>query len=142
MDNKEAYVEKLKKEVAQLKRKARLDQENIEGSLSQSPVYQTLHSKANKGVPLTEEEWHSIHILIIDVLPGFYQFISSKQYSLNTLEYRTCILFRLHVTALSVSNVLSVHPSYVTKLCKRILNVFFNCDGTSKDLSKKLSEIY
>ena len=137
---KEANVEDLKQKVALFQHKTGQVKQNAEQRLANSQTYKMLTKKANSGFCLNDREWSDLHKLVIETLPQFYRFISAKEYALGTKEYRTCILLRLHIPPLSISNILEVSPSYITKLSKQILKKLFNEDGTSKELVKRLTE--
>ena len=141
IDEKEKEVERLRSDIMRSHRFANQNQEKAERQLRESAIYTTLSKKSNIGSTLTEEEWHELNCLVMEVLPNFYQFISNRQYALNVNEYRACILFRLHIKSGSVSHLLEVVPSYVTKMSKQLLIKLFKSEGTSKDLGEKLSEI-
>ena len=138
---KETAAEKLKQELAAYQQNIGNEKDDSELRLANSQAYLMLTKKVSSGGRLSDEEWSDIHKLVIEVLPRFYSFISAKEHELIPKEYYTCILLRLHVPPVIVSNFLEVHPSYVTKLSKQILWKLFNKEGTSKDLSKLLSDI-
>ena len=79
--------------------------------------------------------------MVVETLPRFYQYIISNKYSLNQHEYQACLLFRLHVNALSVSNLLGVSPATITKVSKSILRKQFEKEGNSKDVMEMLSDL-
>lgn len=140
IQKKEEIVEQQQNEIAKYQHKEKLEKGNVESLFSKSAIHQLLEEKSNKGQLLTEDEWHEIHKLVIEILPGFYQFISSKQYALNISEYRTCILTRLHVKPSCISSLLDVSPSYISKIRPRIMKKLFCIDGSGKELDAALQE--
>ena len=79
-------------------------------------------------------------MLVIDIYPNFYKFISSKKLELNDNEFNTCILIRLGFTPKEISNMLGVSSSYITKIRTQMLKKFFDVEGKSKDFDEKLME--
>ena len=80
-------------------------------------------------------------MMVIEIFPRFYNFITSKQYALSINEYRACLLFRLHIKPVTISFMLGVSPSAVTKISKNLLSLLFNSEGVAKDLVEKLTKI-
>lgn len=141
IEEKENEVNRLHLSMKQFVHNKNQSAEQVEQRLQNSDIYKSLCRKADIGKPFSEAEWHELNRLVMEVIPEFYQFISNKRYALNVNEFRTCILFRIHIKAGGISNVLDVTPSYVTKMSKQLLVKLFESDGTSKDLIEKLLAI-
>ena len=139
--DKESVAERQRKELIRYQQKDTLTHENVESILNDSDVMKLLNEKSNKGQQLTEEEWSQIHQLVIQVLPGFYQFISTNKHALNISEYRTCILTRLHVKPSCISSLLDVSPSYISKIRPRLNETLFGIEGTGKDFDSRILDI-
>ena len=139
IEKKEKKMQQLIVEISGYHRRIDIkDKDVIENNLKKSTTYKSIQTKANQGKLLTEDDWHQIKILLAEILPDFYQFISTKHYYLSDKEYYICILLRLNFGALSISNMLGLSPSYITKISKQVLEKMFNCSGTSKNLQEKL----
>jgi flagellar biosynthesis GTPase FlhF len=141
IQEKEAVAEQQRQELTRYQHKETITQESVEGLLNESDVMGLLNEKSNKGQQLTEEEWRQIHQLVIKVLPGFYQFISTNKHALNQNEYRTCILTRLHIKPSCISSLLDVSPSYISKIRPRLVETLFGVEGTGKDFDARILEI-
>ena len=126
-------IEKYKERIGQQKLSA-------ESLLENSEVYMLLKKSADKAQILSDDDWHQTFMMIIEILPNFNKLISSKRSELNDNEFKTCILIRLHFTSKDVSNMLGVTQSYITKVCRSLMQKLFNEQGKSRDLSKKLKE--
>ena len=109
--------------------------------IGNSSIYSILHRKVLTGRLLTDEDWQQIHTIINEALPGFYHFISAKQFSLNDNEYRTCILIRLNVPPMAICNLIGVSEGYITKIRKHLLLVLFGTSGKAKDFYIEIKKI-
>ena len=139
---KESKLEELNDEIAKFHMPIRIiEKDSTEEKLKQTPTYQMLLAKADKGDILTNEDWHEVNRLVIAMLPEFYQLISSKSHNLSISEYRTTVLLRLHIKPKSVSCLLGCSPQYITKLSGQVLTKLFNVNGDSKKLAKIVSEL-
>lgn len=121
--------------------KARLGQQKdlSNEQLQNSEIYKQLEKSADKALKLSNEDWHQIYMMVIDILPNFYKLISSKKNQLNDNEFKTCILIRLNFSPKDVSNFLDVTQPYITKVCKSLMNKLFGEEGKSKDLEARLN---
>ena len=138
---KEEEMTNLQKELSVLRGKIEQISESAESQLLKNVGYKHLTDIAEAGKLMTEEDWRDVNKLVIDVLPEFSQYISNRKHSLNIVEYRTAILFRLHIRSKSIHYMLGISPQYVSKvkgqLCEKL---FQNKMGSLKFLEEKLSE--
>ena len=134
---KELSLERLQTELKDFHKLVRTSQAELE----KSPVFSNLHKKADAGKKLSEDDFSELYRLVREVLPGFYQFISNKKYSLNEAEYNTCVLFRLHVKAFSAGALLGKSPAAITKISKSVMMKLFHENGNSRELIEKLQGI-
>lgn len=139
--DKETEIRQQQKLLAESRHRYVQTKESAEERLIKSETYIYIHKLANVGQKLTDDDWHLIHNMVVETLPRFYQYIISNKYSLNQHEYQACLLFRLHVNALSVSNLLGVSPATITKVSKSILRKLFEKEGNSKDVMEMLSDL-
>jgi len=141
ISEKKLFIETLQSEIAKYQGRMLHTNKTAESRLQESTVYKSLIKKADKGKVLTTEEWDELISLVIEVLPGYFQFLSNNQYILNPKEYRMCVLLRLHVNARSAGNLIGVSPSSVTKMSKNVSKAIFERELTAKDLITELMEI-
>ena len=137
---KENEIKRLSTSIESYKEKLGLQKETADAQLLKSDVYKGLRKLAAKAVILSGDEWHKTYMLVIDIYPNFYKFISSKKLELNDNEFNTCILIRLGFTPKEISNMLGVSSSYITKIRTQMLKKFFDVEGKSKDFDEKLME--
>jgi len=126
-----AEIEKYKERVGQQK-------ESADALLAKSIIYEDIKKSANKALILSDDDWHQVHMMVIEILPNFYKLISAKRSELNDNEFKTSILIRLHCSPKDVANMLNVTQPYITKVCKSLMQKLFGEDGKSKDLSERL----
>jgi len=140
LSEKVEQASRLTREIEAYKEKVGHQKESAEVLLLQSEVYDNLKKSAIKGVLLTDEDWHQIYIMIIEIMPGFNKYISSMKFELNDKEYKTCILIRLHFIQKEIANMLGVSPAYIAKVCNHVMQKLYNITGKTKDLEKKLKQ--
>ena len=140
LNEKENEAEKLEKEIEAYKTKIGLQKESSESRLQKSATYMSLSKLATKGVELTEDQWQQIYIMVIDILPIFYKFISEKKFELSENEFKTCILIRLHYNPKTVANMVGLSPSYITKIRINMMEKLFGEGGKSKELDERLMQ--
>ena len=138
---KEESLEHLQLELEMLSKHLKSDLTDVEDILGNSPTYNELQKKAVVGKKLTDEDFSQLYRMVREILPGFYQFITNKSYSLNEAEFNTCVLFRLHVKALGASLLLDKSPAAITKISKSAMMKLFKSEGKSRELIDKLSMI-
>lgn len=139
---KEKKFEQLQEEVASIRRNFKTKESEIEFRIKESPIFLELQKKANQGLVLNDEDWSKLSHLVIEMLPGFHQFVLSEQYRLGINEYRMLILLRLHIKPKPISNLLNCTPQNVTKLGKNILQKLYDAEGTCSELSNRILKIY
>ncbi|MBQ8991263.1 MAG: hypothetical protein IJ084_04560 [Prevotella sp.] len=128
-----AEIEKYKERVGQQK-------ESADALLAKSIIYEDIKKSANKALILSDDDWHQVHMMVIEILPNFYKLISAKRSELNDNEFKTSILIRLHCSPKDVANMLNVTQPYITKVCKSLMQKLFGEDGKSKDLIERLRQ--
>ena len=138
---KEEKIDQLNEAIFSNKNMLRLQKESAESLLLESPDYKDLRIKGARGVVLSESDWQHIYIIIINTLPNFYKFISSKKFELNDKEFKTCILIRLHLPPGDIAKMLNVTPAYITKIRNNMMKKLFGMEGKSKELDVMLMDI-
>ena len=140
LKEKENEAIKLESEIAAYKIKVGLQKESSEIRLQKSEVYINLSKLATKGVVLTDDQWQQIYMMVIDILPNFYKFISEKKFELSENEFKTCILIRLHYNPKTVANMIGLYPSSITKMRINLMVKLYGIEGKSKELDERLSQ--
>jgi hypothetical protein len=138
ISNKEKEVNRLNSEIYLYKEKLGKQKESAESLLIKSQEYSDLRKYAGRGVVFSDEMWHKVDVMVIDILPNFYKFISSKKLELNDHEFKVCILIRLHLTPKEVANAIGLSPSSITKIRNNMMKKLFGMEGKSKELDEKL----
>lgn len=138
---KEKKIDKLNEAIFSYQNKTGKQKEFSEGLLLESPDYSDLRVKAARGIVLSENDWQRIYVMIINSLPNFYKFITSKKFELNDKEFKTCILIRLRLSPGDIAKMLNVSPAYITKIRNSMMKKLFDVVGKSKELDAMLMEI-
>ena len=134
---KEDELEKQKEKLTNYKNgKEHLD--NTEMQLRESPVYKMLSDKASRGSKLTNAEWKQVERFVINYLPEFYRFVSSREYALSIRMYRICILTRLQFPNKAISCMMGVSAPSISQTRPVISKKLFGESDSGKDLGEKL----
>ncbi|MBR0317795.1 MAG: hypothetical protein IJQ86_00745, partial [Spirochaetia bacterium] len=139
---KEKQMEQLKKKMQKYSKLIYFDKADVERHLKASTTYQELEKKAVRGETPTEEDWRNIRMLVIEYLPGFNDFLTSHAHRLTENKYNICILLRLHFKSVDISKILGIKPPSVSDACSTIMRNVFQKEGSAKELTATLSEIF
>ena len=137
---KEEKIDLLNESIFSYQDKVGAQKESAESLLLESPDYKDLSIKGARGEVLSESDWQHIYVMIINTLPNFYKFISSKKFELNDKEFKTCILIRLHLPPGDIAKMLDVSPAYITKIRNSMMKKLFGVEGKSKKLDAVLMD--
>ena len=137
---KEDRIKNLEQKLGRYAKLIYFGSKKIENDMMESPNYQRVKDIAYIGQQLSEDDWTIIKKLFEEYLPGFYDFMMSKT-TINTIEYRICLLLRLHFKTGEVANMLDVSPAYISKISSELYKKIFNKKGSSKELAKTLAKI-
>ena len=140
--DKEKKIDTLKKKMRKYSKLIYFGSDIIEKNLKSSPNYINIERKVLRGEVMTDEDWQKIRILVIEYLPGFNDFLLSNTYQLNETKYNICILLRLHFKSVDISKILGIRPASVSEACSSIMKKIFHEDGSAKELTLKLNEIF
>ena len=140
IDEKEAEMQQMTNDIESYKERLGSQKKSAESLLEESDVYHDLQKKAGKAAELSNDDWHQVNMMAIEVLPNFYKFISSKKLELNDKEFKTCMLIRMHFAPKDIANMLGVSQAYITKLRNNMMPKLFGMEGNSKELDEKLMQ--
>ena len=141
IEEKEKEVEELQTEIEAYKEKAKVQDVSAEDILKKSPLFENIKKKADRGTILSEDEWQELNKLVIETLPNFYNFISSKKHNLNNNEFKICILRRLDFTPKTIAYMLNLSPSSITKIRNNMSKKLFGEEDNSKEFDKMLMQL-
>lgn len=136
----EKRIKQLEKKLGKYGKLVFFGSEKMDNHLKQSPNYLQIEEFAYKGQKLSDSDWDVVLNLIAEYYPGFYDFLLSRL-QFGSVEYRICLLLRLHFKASEIANLLGVTPPYISKTSTDILKILYGKKGSSKELSKELGKI-
>ena len=110
--------------------------------LKGTDIYNRFELLSVKGQQPTSEDWKQMEQHIFRCFPGFKEFLSKHEVSINEKEYKTCLLVRIGIKPTNIGSMLGVTASYITELRARMLQKLFGMAGSSKLFDKLLKEIY
>ena len=137
---KELRITQLEQKLGKYARLVYFGAVKAENDLQLSPNYQRIKASVYKGQLLQERDWALTYQLTEEYLPGYTDFLNSNL-KRDSIEYRVCLLLRLHFKAGEIANALSVTPPYISKVSTAVLANLFGKRGSSKELSKELIKI-
>ena len=137
---KELRITQLEQKLGKYARLVYFGAVKAENDLQLSPNYQRIKASVYKGQLLQERDWTLTYQLTEEYLPGYTDFLNSNL-KRDSIEYRVCLLLRLHFKAGEIANALSVTPPYISKVSTAVLANLFGKRGSSKELSKELIKI-
>lgn len=140
INENEKRITQLEKKLGRYSKLIYFGIERTEDNLKNSPNYQRIKDIAYKGKKLTSEDWETIHNLVNEYLPGFFDFVIS-QTKIDSTEYRICLLLRLHFKAGEIAHMLGVTAPYISKASTEIMADLYGVKGSSKELYKELCKI-
>ena len=136
----EKRIKQLEKKLGKYGKLVFFGSEKMDNNLKQSPNYQQIEEFAYKGHKLSEGDWDNVCNLTAEYYPGCYDFLLSHL-QIDSIEYRICLLLRLHFKTGEIANMLGFTPPYISKTSTEILGNLFGKKGSSKELSKELGKI-
>lgn len=136
----EKRIKQLEKKLGKYGKLVFFGSEKIDNNLKQSPNYQQIEELAYKGHKLSEGDWDNVCNLTAEYYPGCYDFLLSHL-QIDSIEYRICLLLRLHFKTGEIANMLGFTPPYISKTSTEILRNLYGKKGSSKELSKELCKI-
>ena len=140
INENEKRIKQLEKKLGKYGKLVFFGSEKIDNNLKLSPNYQQIEELAHKGHKLSESDWDNVCNLTNEYYPGFYDYLL-VHLQLDSIEYRICLLLRLHFKTGEIANLLGVSPPYISKTSTDILRNLYGKKGSSKELSKELSKI-
>jgi hypothetical protein len=140
INENEKRIKQLEKKLGKYGKLVYFGAERLENNLQNSLSYKVIKDTAIKGQTLAQNDWETIDNLVKEYMPGFYDFIVSNL-RINSVEYKICLLLRLHFKAGEIANMLGVTPAYISKTSTEILAGLYGKKGSSKELYKELCKL-
>ena len=141
INENEKRIKQLEKKLGKYGKLVYFGAERLENNLQKSSSYNVIKDTAQKGQTLSQGDWETIDSLVKEYTPAFYDFMVSN-FRINSVEYKICLLLRLHFKAGEIANMLGVTPAYISKISTEILAGTFAKKGSSKELYKELAKLY
>ena len=94
-----------------------------------------------KGETMTEDDWQQILGNVFEASPDFRAFMETHAKDLNDKEYKTCVLSRAGFRPVTISHMLGVKPSYISKIRSEMLKTLFHIEGRGREFDDAISSI-
>ena len=142
IDEHKKKVEILQEENEKYKNNELLVRKSAENLLNESETYQLLQKKAYACRTLNDEEWSELNELVKNVFPGFFTFLSQRNYLLNnSYDFKICVLFRLHIGMKDAGGLVGISKASVSRISSDVMQKLFGERGSGKELKKRLEKI-
>ena len=109
---------------------------NADANLNECEIIKQLHRQATTGQKMTTNQMLDLFKFIEDVLPEFYNRISTTQ-DLTQKEKIVCILIRLQFIPSQIGILLDIKPQYLTNIRSKVNLKLFKAKGT-KNLDENI----
>ena len=136
---KEDELERQKEELSRYKH-LKEHQDDVKAQMRETRIFKLVSEKAKRGEELTGSEWKQLERFVIDYLPEFYQFVTSREHALTTRMYHICILIRLQYPNKTIGYMMGVSAPSVSQARPIIFKKLFGNGDNSKDLGERLME--
>ncbi len=137
IDKYQLHIESLKSAL-QKRESSKTDRE-----LSKSYIVKRFREARKGGVhitPLTEEDWTKLADSIEEIYPQFHHIVNARG-TLQTKEYRLCLLTKAKFSPSDIDVLMGQKPSYSTTIAKRLCQKVFGFDGSAADFRHSISLI-
>ena len=141
IEENEKKIKQLKKTLGRYGNLVYFGSDKAENDLKHSANYQDLKDRNNKDSKLTEDEWDVASNLLDEYFPGCYDFLISRL-TINSVQYKICLLLRLHFINKEVAYMMGYTSAYITMLSSDIIKNLFGKTGGTKELAKELAHLY
>ena len=143
IQEKEEQIAALEKQIAADSEALKLEKLSLLDSRLQNSeicrVFRYLASHPQTKVVNTE--WLKLQDLINQEIPSFYGIIHDKNRNMKKVDYRICILVRLHFSPKEISAITGESLSYISTKRGRLLAKIFGIKGKTEEFDKKICEI-
>ncbi len=110
----------------------------LEKRLASSVIYKRFCETGNGKGNVSATDWEQLSELMDEIIPKFRSVLNSIASHLRVNEDRICMLVRLHFTPAEIGNILSMNPSAVTMIRRRLHRKIFGTEGTAKEFDQKI----
>ena len=109
--------------------------------MRQLPLYKQLEKKVAKGYAITDEEWTDIESQVKTFMAAFWELLLNHRSQLSDNEYKVCLLTRLGIKPKSISNMLDLSPSSISKIRISLLAKMFGVEGKPGEFDERIKSI-
>lgn len=89
---------------------------------------------------VAEEDWNSLEEILARYLPGFKKWLDANLQR-GELDYRICMLIRLHFAPMSISRLLDKSPQFLYSRRKKLHKDLFDTNGKPEEFDLKILKI-
>lgn len=104
----------------------------VEAAFFKSEYYFNLRKKIEAGNNLNPTEWKELEMKLKEVYPDFSTALY-QIHSLSTIEYRVCLLTKVHANPTEIAGVLKREPSSISSMRGRLYHKVFDGKGGARE---------
>jgi len=87
------------------------------------------------------EDWESLENVFDSLFPSFRETLESGHSSINSKEFRLCMLIRLHFPSGVIANLINTTKSNVSMMRSRLLYKIYGIEGTAREFDERIRTI-
>ena len=143
IQEKEEQIASLEKQIAADSEALKLEKlSQLDSRLQNSEICRVFrYLAAHPQTKVVNTEWLKLQDLINQEIPSFYGIIHDKNRNMKEVDYRICILVRLHFSPKEISVITGESLSYISTKRGRLLAKIFGAKGRTEEFDKKICEI-
>ena len=143
IQEKEEQIAALEKQIAADSEALKLEKlSQLDSRLQNSEICRVFrYLAAHPKTKVVNREWIELHKLIDQEIPSFYGIIHDKNRNMKEVDYRICILVRLHFSPKEISVITGESLSYISTKRGRLLARIYGIEGKPEEFDKRIQKI-
>ena len=143
IQEKEEQIAALEKQIAADSEALKLEKlSQLDSRLQNSEICRVFrYLAAHPQTKVVNTEWLKLQDLINQEIPSFYGIIHDKNRNMKEVDYRICILVRLHFSPKEISVITGESLSYISTKRGRLLARIYGIEGKPEEFDKRIQKI-
>ena len=143
IQEKEEQIAALEKQIAADSEALKLEKlSQLDSRLQNSEICRVFrYLAAHPKTKVVNTEWLKLQDLINQEIPSFYGIIHDKNRNMKEVDYRICILVRLHFSPKEISVITGESLSYISTKRGRLLARIYGIEGKPEEFDKRIQKI-
>lgn len=141
-EERNTLAEEYRKTIDELtSRKKQTDAATVEERLRNAPITKRFRQMgATPSQHPTKDDWHELRMMVNAEIPQFYSTLNSR-HTLRPDEYDLCLLVRLGLKTLEMSNLMGCSQQNISAMRRRMMPKVLGREGSPKDFDEYVKNI-